>query len=313
MLIICAVLSSDSNNNRLKDMENKLKDFVHRFGGNKNKHPQHGWKNQTASSSKPKGLKSFENEFKKKRDKLREILESLKKGQHPLLPKHPMCHHMPKLPFGHRPVYPFSPRPFRPVLPRPMVQHPMMPLKPLPAGFTEVHFFGQYQSVSQGNMLLGNGKTVHVTQIKSISVEIDFRVDNKLLARMRDQFAKYHKKWILVLGGILGGFEAVLPFVKKGCKQKHLRGINRFPKIMNRLVRLHQMIARHEALLRMLHDGEVNREKLELLEKKLKMVEERFKRLEEKMEWLKDLSQKQDETIGKWTSNHQSGSRKRKS
>lgn len=297
--MLCALVAQGIYASPFDKIGDKWRKFEHRFGGKRKNHPNHGWKNQKNHVPKTKGVKAFEDQFQKKRDLLRQILESHKRGHHPLFPRHPMCHHMPKMPFNHRPVYPFNPRPLYPALPRPMNHYPMRPLNPVPPGFTQVHFFGQYQSVKQGNMLLGNGKMVHVTEIKSISVEIDFRIDNQLLTRMRNQFAKYHRKWIWVLGGILGGYEAVLPFVKKTCKRKKFHGFNKFPKIMNRLVRLHQMIARHEALLRMLHDAQVNKEKIALLEKKLSLAESKFKMLEEKLDRLENLNQKRDKDIGK--------------
>jgi hypothetical protein len=175
----------------------------------------------------------------------------------------------------------------------------MIPHKPLPNGYTEVHFFGQYQNISHKTLLLGNGHAVPVTMVKSISVEIDFRIDNKLLARMRNQFANYHKKWMFVLGGILGGFKGMMPFVRSAYKNKSFSGLNRFPKVLNKLVRLHEMITRHNGLMAMLHDAEVNEQKVKILQKKLDLMKKSFDELEKKLKYMNEVKKQDDKKLGR--------------
>ena len=316
--IVCSMLIAFTHSNMLNELHKQWRKF-------KNAHPSL-FKNKKLKEKKMDwikkhmphmgGIKGFKDQFKKHHDKMKEFFHS----HHPLshmMGKRPKCPHLPHLPFHHKPMYPFMHHPFHhPMHPPfhhplpPMIHHPMPPVMspnmppfghftPPPPGYTDVHFFGQYTSIAPKTLMLGNGKKIHVTQVTQITVRIDFRVDNKLLARMRNQFAAYHRKWMMVLGGILGGFKGMMPYFKKACHHKRHLGLRKFPKLMNKLVRLHEMIARHQALLRMLNEAHANNEKIALLEQKIKMMEKKFAFLKEKLKFLSQKDEMMDKKLGK--------------
>ena len=257
------------------------------------------WK--SLHNPKSGGFKQFESQFVKHKNDMKKFFMNNHKGMKHLICKK-MCDQFPKMPFSHRPMYPFMhkpmPFPHKPVSTSPFMNH-VIPHKPLPQGYTEVHFFGQYQNVSHKTLLLGNGQAVPVTMIKSISVEIDFRIDNKLLSRMRNQFARYHKKWMFVLGGILGGFKGMMPYLKHAFKRKSFKGMNRFPKVLNKLVRLHEMITRHNGLMAMLQDAEANEQKVKMLQQKLDLMKKSFDELEEKLKFMNEVKKQDDKKLGR--------------
>ena len=254
------------------------------------------------------GFQKFKDQFKKHHDMIKDYLKSHKPKSMPNLPHH-QCHHFPQMPFVHKPMYPFMHHPsMNHLIHTPQMNHlhmmsphmhPFFNMAPPPPGVTEIHFLGHYEKTTPGNLLLSNGQLVPVTNIKSITVEIDFRVDNKLLERMRDQFASYHRKWMMTLGGIFGGFKAMMPFLTHHCKNKKFNHISKFPLLVNKLVRLHEMIVRHEALMRMFNDAQTNQEKISLLEDKLKMIKEKFKKFDKKMEFLNNMNQIKNKKLGK--------------
>ena len=296
LVIVSSIMFSSTNCGLLEKMKNK----IHNFTSHHSNPKKMEWlKHHTPNG----GFKKFQQEFQKHHDLIKNFM---KNPQHvkPLFhpgPHH--CHHFPKMPFMHRPVYPFMPHPIShlnapihtPLTPQ---MHPFFNMAPPPAGVTEIHFLGQFQKTSPGNLLLSNGKSIPVTKVESITVEIDFRVDNKLLGRMRDQFASYHRKWMMALGGIIGGFKAMMPFLAHHCKHRKFHHLPRFPMLLSKLVRLHQMISRHQALMSMLENAKHNQNKIDLLEKKLEMMNEKFGILKNKMQFLDKMNHIKDKKIG---------------
>lgn len=216
----------------------------------------------------------------------------------------PFCHHhFPKMPFMHKPVYPFMPHKFHIPYDKNFGKpnfHPFLNPKPTPpSGVTEVHFVGKFVDKVPGNMTLANGQTVPVTEVKSITVKIDFKIDNKLLARMRNQFAMYHIRWMRTMGGIMGGYNGMRPHMRRAFNGRDFRRFRRFPGVMNKLVRLHQMIARHEAFEAMLQDARDNQRKVDLLEKKLMWMQKKFGKFKEKMAYMHGKEGMMQKKIGK--------------
>lgn len=297
LVILSSFMFASTNCNLFLD---KLKNKAHQITshGSKLKDKMKWLKHHSLNG----GFKKFQEEFKNHHDLIKKFIQSPNHGK-PFFHPHPHhCHHFPKMPFMHRPVYPFMPHPISHL--NTPIHMPMNPMhsffhnSPVPTGVTEVHFLGQFQKTSPGTLLLSNGKSVPVTKIESITVEIDFRVDNKLLERMRDQFAAYHRKWMMALGGIMGGFKAMMPFLAHHCKHKQFHHLPRFPMLLNKLVRLHQMISRHQALMSMLQDAKDNQNKIHLLEQKLSMMNEKFANLKNKMQFLDKMNNIKDKKIG---------------
>ena len=103
----------------------------------------------------------------------------------------------------------------------------------------------------------------------------------------------------MVLGAILGGFKAMMPYLKHSLKNKSFTGISRFPQVLNKLVRLHEMITRHNGLLAMLHDAEVNEQRVKGLQTKLDLMRNNFNELDEKFKYMEDLNNQKDKKLGK--------------
>jgi hypothetical protein len=246
------------------------------------------------------GFKGFNNKFKQIHNHVKNYFKALHnlKNQNK---HHPKCPHLPHLPFIHKPIYPFMPvhKPLPPVH-KPMLP-PMIPENPQPIkdGVTEVHFFGQYTSAQPKTLLLANGKKVDTKEVTQVTLKVNFQVDNKLLLRMRNQFAKYHKKWMMTMGGMMGGFKAMMPYLKKHCKGRRFMKMKKFPKLMTRLVRLHEMIARHQALLHMLNQAHGNHVNIGLLEEKLKVMQKKFGFLTQKLKFLEEMNKVHDHKIGR--------------
>ena len=203
-------------------------------------------------------FKGFNTEFKKQHDRMKEFFLLKNPHMHPKFGKHPFCHHhFPHMPFHHMPKYPFSDKPD--------------------------HFFNDIKT-PQIPVVFGNDQK----EIKSMIIRIDFGSEDETLRQMRRKFVEYHERWMMHLGGVLGGFKGMMPHVKRGKKKRNFRRWGMFPRLMNRLIRLHEMIVRHKALKEMLVQNHQNPRKIQLLEKKLKFMEEKYKLLRMKLAFLKE-------------------------
>lgn len=285
-MILCAMLSAwtrSSFTNEFKKKWNKLDKHLHNIFGHKTEKPVHKkWiKKHLAHFG---GLKGFNDKFKQHHDEMKNFFHAAH-HLHGFGGKKHKCPHLPKLPFHLKPLYPFMPF-HKPA--------PMPPKKQY-----GIHFFGKYTLNSPKMLLLANKQKVKLTEIKSMITKVDFNVDDQLLGRMRNHFAKYHRRWMGVLGGVLGGFKAMMPHLKRHCRHKGLWKMKKFPRLINRLVKLHVMIARHQALLNMLRDAQANHDKIGLLEQKLKMMKSKFEFLNQKMEFLNEMHKVHDKKTGR--------------
>jgi hypothetical protein len=194
--------------------------------------------------------------------------------------KHPNMHHpfghrhFPHMPFHHKPVYPF-----------------------MPPGPSHLNFF--IKDIKNQTPNVGGGDNVkpdQITEINSMIVKINFIYDKEMLKRMKKLFMEYHNKWMKGLGGILGGYKGMMPHFKKSYKNRNFKKFKRFPKLMNRMVRLHQMMARHMALKKMMEDAQTNEQRVQLLSKKLELMRNKFMFLQKKFEMVENPK---DETMSR--------------
>ena len=116
---------------------------------------------------------------------------------------------------------------------------------------------------------------------------------------MRIQFGKYHQKWMKVFGAIMGGYKGMMPHYKRAFKNRDFKKFKRFPKLTSKLIRLHQMRARHEAFKHMMMDAQTNQTKIALLERKLAWMKEKFELFKNKTDYLQKMSDIKDKKIGK--------------
>ena len=238
---------------------------------------------------------------------------------------HGISHKLPDFPFHHKPIFPFhhhhchhhnpffGNHPGHPMSFNPSEMHPVnIPQGPHPVaiptnqpaddGQTEIHIIGQFTNVDHQNYLLGNGQVVPVDHVTIVKVELDFKVDNALLARMKEQFMKYHDEIMTVLGSTLGHFHGMMPLMQSVLPE-HLDGLKRFPQILHKLMWLQEMQTRHEAFMKLLEEAKHNNNVINQLEEKLEVMKKNFgnfedmikqfgsDKLDEGKEYIKEIKQ----------------------
>lgn len=229
--------------------------------------------------------------LKSSKDKLKGLLTNLSKRRH-------QC---PNLPFRHRPIYPF-PHTFHPI-PRnafgvPMYHAPYH-IGSVPPGKTHIHLFAEYRQIKQQKLLLANGQTAVRTQYLEVWLSVDFNVDNNLLARMKSQFAKYHRLLMHMMGGTFAYYHGMLPHIQHHCP-RYMKRIQTFPRLFNKLIWIHEMEARHAAFLKMIENQEHNKKAIKDLEDKLEKMIKNSKELKKHFDALDEKYVKGlDKKIGK--------------